>query len=60
MRPNHVWRYLSWQNRLGAADRVIAFGTVKRNAQIKVMPIAAHDRDSVMQQIEAHTREGSM
>ncbi|MEI2456153.1 MULTISPECIES: hypothetical protein [Lysobacter] len=45
---------------MGAADRVIAFGTVKRNAQIKVMPIAAHDRDSVMQQIEAHTREGSM
>lgn len=44
----------------GAAGKVIVFGIVKRNGQVKAMPIAAHDRDSVMQQIEAHTREGSL
>jgi len=44
----------------GAAGKVIVFGLIKRNGQVKAMPIAAHDRVSVMQQIDAHSREGSL
>lgn len=44
----------------GAAGKVIVFGLVKRNGQVKAMPIAAHSRAAVMQQIEAHTREGAL
>ncbi|MEL1262988.1 IS1595 family transposase [Pseudoxanthomonas putridarboris] len=44
----------------GAAGKVIVFGLIKRNGQVKAMPIAAHDRASVMQQIDAHSREGSL
>jgi len=44
----------------GAGGKVIVFGLVKRNGQVKAMPIPAHDRLSVMQQIEAHTREGAL
>jgi transposase len=40
----------------GAAGKVIVFGLVKRNGQVKAMPIAAHDRLSVMREIEAHAR----
>lgn len=36
------------------------FGLTKRNGQVKAMPIATHDRASVMQQIDAHSREGSL
>ena len=32
---------------------------IKRNGEVKAMPIATHDRKAVMQQIDAHTREGS-
>ena len=44
----------------GAAGKVIVFGIVKRNGQVKAMPIAAHCRADVMRQIQAHTREGSL
>lgn len=44
----------------GAAGKVIVFGLIKRNGCVKAMPIAAHDRVSVMQQIQAHTREGAL
>ena len=36
------------------------FGIIKRNGEVKAMPIATHDRKAVMQQIDAHTREGSL
>ncbi len=44
----------------GAAGKVIVFGVVKRNGQVKAMPIEAHSRSAVMRQIQAHTREGSL
>lgn len=44
----------------GALGKVIVFGLIKRNGQVKAMPIAAHSRAAVMQQIDAHTREGSL
>jgi transposase len=44
----------------GAAGKVIVFGLVKRNGCVKAMPIPAHDRASVMREIEAHTREGAL
>ena len=39
---------------------VIVFGVIKRNGQVKAMPIAAHSKAEVMSQIQAHTREGSL
>jgi transposase len=44
----------------GAAGKVLVFGIVKRNGQVTAQPIAAHDRASVMQVIQAHSREGSL
>ena len=44
----------------GAEGKVIVFGIVKRNGQVKAMPIAAHSRAEVMRQIQAHTREGAL
>jgi len=44
----------------GAAGKVIVFGLIKRNGQVKAMPIAAHSQAEVMRQIQAHTREGSL
>jgi transposase-like protein len=44
----------------GAAGKVLVFGIVKRNGQVTAQPIPAHDRASVMQVIEAHSREGSL
>lgn len=44
----------------GAAGKVIVFGIIKRNGYVKAMPIAAHSRAAVMQEIQAHTREGSL
>ena len=44
----------------GALGKVIVFGIIKRNGQVKAMPIASHDRKAVMQQIDAHSREGSL
>lgn len=44
----------------GAAGKVIVFGLIKRNGCVKAMPIPAHDRASVMRQIQAHTREGAL
>jgi transposase len=38
----------------------MVFGLIKRNGHVKAMPIAAHDQASVMQQIDAHSREGSL
>ena len=44
----------------GAAGKVIVFGIVKRNGQVKALPIAAHSRAAVMAHIQAQTREGSL
>jgi hypothetical protein len=44
----------------GAAGKVIVFGIIKRNGQVKAMPIPAHDRVSIMREIDAHTREGAL
>jgi len=44
----------------GAGGKVIVFGLVQRNGMVKAMPIAAHSRQEVMGQIQAHTREGSL
>ena len=44
----------------GAAGKVIVFGIVKRNGQVKALPIAAHSRAAVMTHIQAQTREGSL
>lgn len=44
----------------GAAGKVIVFGIVKRNGQVKAIPIAAHTRAVVMRHIQAHTREGAL
>lgn len=44
----------------GACGKVIVFGIVKRNGQVKAMPIASHSRAEVMRQIQAHTREGTL
>lgn len=38
----------------GALGKVIVFGIIKRNGEVKAMPIATHDRIAVMQQIDAH------
>src|SRR3546814_10329573 len=43
-----------------AAGKVAVLGLITRNGQAKIMPIAAHDRAYVMQQIDAHSREGSL
>ena len=42
----------------GASGKVIVFGIVKRNGQVKAMPIAAHSRAEVMRHIQAHSRGG--
>jgi transposase len=44
----------------GAAGKVIVFGIIKRNGLVKAMPIPAHSQAAVMQEIQAHTREGSL
>ncbi|MEW5425233.1 IS1595 family transposase [Amorphus sp. 3PC139-8] len=44
----------------GAAGKVIVFGIVKRNGVVKAQPIPAHDRASIMQVIQARSREGSL
>lgn len=44
----------------GAGGKVIVFGLIQRNGQVKAMPIAAHNQAEVMRQIQAHTREGSL
>ena len=44
----------------GAAGKVIVFGIIKRNGQVKAMPIPLHDRASIMREIDAHTREGAL
>ena len=44
----------------GAAGKVLVFGIVKRNGLVTAQAIPAHDRASVMQVIQAHSREGSL
>lgn len=44
----------------GAAGKVIVFGIIKRNGLVKAAPIPAHDRSSIMQVIQAQSREGSL
>lgn len=44
----------------GAAGEVIVFGIVKRNGLVKAQAIPAHDRASIMEAIQAGSREGSL
>jgi transposase len=44
----------------GAAGKVIVFGIIKRNGQVKALPVRSHSREAVMEHIQAHTREGSL
>jgi transposase len=44
----------------GARGKVIVFGIVQRNGYVKAMPIPVHSQAAVMQQIQAHTREGAL
>jgi len=44
----------------GAAGKVLVFGLVKRNGEVRAMPIASRDRATIMRAIEAHTREGAL
>lgn len=44
----------------GAAGKVLVFGIAKRNGLVKAQPIDARDRVSVLQVIEAQSREGSL
>lgn len=44
----------------GAAGKVIVFGIIKRNGLVKAAPIQAHDGASIMQVIQAQSREGSL
>lgn len=44
----------------GAAGKVLVFGIVKRNGMVKALPIAVRDRASVMQVIQAGSREGAL
>lgn len=43
-----------------AAGKAIVFGIVKRNGIVKAWPIPAHDRTSIMNVIQAESREGSL
>jgi transposase len=44
----------------GAAGKLIVFGLVKRNGEVKAVAIDARSRAAVMRQIQAHSREGSL
>jgi len=44
----------------GAAGKVIVFGLIKRNGRVKAMPIPVHNREAIMREIDAHTREGAL
>lgn len=44
----------------GAAGKVIVFGIIKCNGLVKASPIAAHNKVSVMGEIQAHARPGSL
>jgi len=44
----------------GAAGKVIVFGIIKRNGQVKATAIAAHNQAEITRQIQAHTRVGSL
>lgn len=44
----------------GTVGKVVVFGIVKRNGEVKAAPIARHDQAAIMEQIQAHTREGSL
>jgi transposase len=44
----------------GAAGKVIVFGIVKRNGHVKAAPLEKRSQRAVLQQIQAHTREGSL
>ena len=44
----------------GAAGKIIVFGIVKRNGEVKAMPIQAHSGAAVWQEIIEHTKPGSL
>lgn len=43
----------------GAAGKIIVFGIVKRNGDVKAIPIEAHSGAAVWQEIIKHTKPGS-
>ncbi len=44
----------------GAGGKVIVFGVVERNGQVRAMPIAGHSQAEVTPHIQPHTREGAL
>lgn len=44
----------------GAAGKVIVFGLIKRNGIVRASAIDQRSKAAVLQQIQAHTREGSL
>lgn len=44
----------------GAAGKLIVFGLVKRNGEVKAMPIEAHSGPAVWREIAKHTKPGSL
>jgi transposase len=44
----------------GAGGKVIVFGIVKRNGEVKALPIAAHSGAEVWREIVLHTKPGSL
>ncbi|MCL4316540.1 MAG: IS1595 family transposase [Gammaproteobacteria bacterium] len=44
----------------GAAGKVIVFGILKRNGEVKVFPVPARNRAEVLAQVQSDTRPGSL
>jgi transposase len=44
----------------GASGKVIVFGIIKRNGKVKASPVGSRSKRAVLEQIQAHTREGSL
>ena len=44
----------------GASGKVIVFGILKRNGQVRVSPIPRRNREEVMRLVQTHTKPGSL
>jgi len=44
----------------GASGKVIVFGILKRNGQVRVSPIPRRNREEVMRLVRTHTKPGSL
>lgn len=44
----------------GTSGKVVVFGILKRNGQVRVSPIPRRNREEVMQLVRTHTKPGSL